>query len=109
MRLTLSANFSTSSRASEKVRSRRSDSSGLRLPGGATVDLADARDALEIVRPRRTAFYIIRNSQIDPEPVQVDPTLFDIASPFTSWICQASWGLPRKTRARSSTLCPASS
>jgi predicted acylesterase/phospholipase RssA len=49
---------------------------------GAMVDIAVAKRELGTSRGNTSvpSIYIIRNSQIDPEPVQVDPTLFDIAS-----------------------------
>ncbi len=47
---------------------------------GATVDVSDAVDALESNTRRQTAIYIIRNSQIDPEPKQVPRDLAPIAT-----------------------------
>jgi hypothetical protein len=49
---------------------------------GAMVDITDARqDLLEgIGKSVEASIYIIRNSQIDPEPVQVQPNLVGIAS-----------------------------
>jgi predicted acylesterase/phospholipase RssA len=49
---------------------------------GAMVDITDATRALEVSpeQPSAAAIYIIRNSQIDPEPVQVEPGLIGIAS-----------------------------
>lgn len=47
---------------------------------GATVDISDAVAALEREQERRTGIYIIRNSQIDPEPAQIQRKLTDIAS-----------------------------
>ncbi len=47
---------------------------------GATVDVSDATDALGVSFRRNTSFYIIRNSQIDPEPQQVPRELAEIAS-----------------------------
>jgi predicted patatin/cPLA2 family phospholipase len=49
---------------------------------GAMVDIADARSELQVEPELRVhaSIYIIRNSQIDAEPVQVDPNLVDIAS-----------------------------
>jgi predicted acylesterase/phospholipase RssA len=47
---------------------------------GATMDVAKAVDALELQQRRQTAIYIIRNSQIDPEPKQVPRDLVPIAT-----------------------------
>ncbi len=47
---------------------------------GATVDVSDAVDALESSARRQTAIYIVRNSQIDPEPKQVPRDLVPIAT-----------------------------
>jgi predicted acylesterase/phospholipase RssA len=49
---------------------------------GAMVDIADAQRELQVDRARRTeaSIYIIRNSQIEAEPVEVNPRLVDIAS-----------------------------
>jgi predicted acylesterase/phospholipase RssA len=49
---------------------------------GAMVDIADARRELQVDPTPRppTSIYIIRNSQIDAEPEQVEPKLIDIAS-----------------------------
>jgi len=47
---------------------------------GATVDVSKAIEALELTQQSRTAIYIIRNSQIDPEPKDVAPKLVPIAS-----------------------------
>jgi hypothetical protein len=49
---------------------------------GAMVDIAVARQELQVepLQPTQASIYIIRNSQIDAEPVQVDPNLIDIAS-----------------------------
>ena len=47
---------------------------------GATVDVSDATVALGLGQRQQTAMYIIRNSQIDPEPQQVPRELTEIAS-----------------------------
>jgi predicted acylesterase/phospholipase RssA len=47
---------------------------------GAMVDASKAIDALELGSRTHTAIYIIRNSQIDPEPKDVQPKLVPIAS-----------------------------
>jgi predicted acylesterase/phospholipase RssA len=47
---------------------------------GATVDLSDAIEAFDGKQRRQTAMYIIRNSQIDPEPQEVPRELTEIAS-----------------------------
>ena len=47
---------------------------------GATMDVSKAIDALELQQRRQTAIYIIRNSQIDPEPKQVPRDLVPIAT-----------------------------
>ena len=49
---------------------------------GAMVDIADARRELQVDPDQQhsASIYIIRNSQIDSEPVRVEPKLIDIAS-----------------------------
>ena len=47
---------------------------------GATVDVSEAIAALGLEQGQHTAMYIIRNSQIDPEPQQVPRELIEIAS-----------------------------
>jgi predicted acylesterase/phospholipase RssA len=49
---------------------------------GAMVDIADAARELQVDPSQRSpaSIYIIRNSQIDAEPAQVEPKLIDIAS-----------------------------
>ena len=49
---------------------------------GAMVDIADASRELQVDPNQRppASIYIIRNSQIDAEPAQVEPKLIDIAS-----------------------------
>ncbi len=47
---------------------------------GATVDVSDAVDALHSTARRQSSIYIVRNSQIDPEPKQVPRDLVPIAT-----------------------------
>lgn len=47
---------------------------------GATIDVSETVDALQSKTRRHTAIYIVRNSQIDPEPTQVPRDLVPIAT-----------------------------
>jgi hypothetical protein len=47
---------------------------------GATIDVSETVDALQSKARRHTAIYIVRNSQIDPEPTQVPRDLVPIAT-----------------------------